>query len=290
MEQAGPLGSADQRLLRQHLDRQWARALQATHGAPRLKALLTRWQARGIHLAMAQILAAHAVYADPHAVHLLRSAGSRSIAVYNWLCATKIYRVTRCAALRLEPAWMAHAVCHRGACTDRLLEAIDLREPLRAMIRQGFGLSHGEIRYLNRVVGAREISAERFEILIRHVVPLPPQARPTTFNGVVALAEMYNQLMRDSAHSTDVGQEIAVFVSLVSADQAVFVGPSDMGPGWGYSIKAFDRKDVLQPEIVINADTSIGKGMRPTYDLMCQAAGYDGSTNYGKDGEWRASQ
>ncbi|OOG51182.1 hypothetical protein [Polaromonas sp. C04] len=198
MERARPLGSADQRLLRQHLDRQWARALQAAHGAPRIKALLARWQAHGIHLAMTQILAAHGAYADPHAVHLLRSVGSRSIAVYNWLCATKILRSTRCAALRLEPTFVAHAVCHRGACTDRLLEAIDLREPLRAVIRQGFGLGHGEIRYLNRVVGAREVSAERFAILIRHIAPLPPQARPTTFNGVLALAAAYDQRMLDS--------------------------------------------------------------------------------------------
>ncbi|MDR3454607.1 MAG: hypothetical protein P4L96_17710 [Rhodoferax sp.] len=198
MEQARPLGNADQRLLRQHLARQWARALQAAHGAPRLKSLLTRWQARGIHLAMAQILAAHGAYADSNAVHLLRSVGSRSIAVYNWLCATKILRSTRCAALRLEPAFVAHAVCHRGACTDRLLEAVDRREPLRIVIRQGFGLSHGEIRYLNRVVGAREVSAERFKILIRHVAPLPPQARPRTFNGVLALAAAYDQRMLDS--------------------------------------------------------------------------------------------
>lgn len=198
MERARPLCNADQRLLRQHMVRQWARALQAAHGAPRLKALLARWQARGIHLATANIVAAHAAYADPHAVHLLRSVGSRSIAVYNWLCATKIHRATRCAALRLEPAWVAQAVSHRGACNDRLLEAVDRRDPLRAVIRQGFGLSHGEIRYLNRVVGAREVSAERFETVIRYIAPLPPQARPTTFNGTLALAATYNQRMLDS--------------------------------------------------------------------------------------------
>ena len=63
-----------------------------------------------------------------------------------------------------------------------------------------------------------------------------------------------------------------------------------MGSGWGHSTKPFDRKGILLPEVVIAADVNIGRGMRPVYDLMCQAAGYDGSLNYGADGEWRAAQ
>jgi hypothetical protein len=30
--------------------------------------------------------------------------------------------------------------------------------------------------------------------------------------------------------------------------------------------------------------------MRSTYDLMCQAAGYEGSKNYGEDGEWKVQE
>lgn len=111
---------------------------------------------------------------------------------------------------------------------------------------------------------------------------LPGAAYERYLNGF--LGQVRGEL---AAH--DVGQELAVFVSLVGADQAVLVGPSDMGTGWGYSTKAFDRKDVLLPDVIADPDTSIGKGMRPAYDLMCQAAGYEGSPHYGEDGEWRST-
>ncbi len=89
--------------------------------------------------------------------------------------------------------------------------------------------------------------------------------------------------------AANVSQEMAVLVSLLGADKAVFAGPSDLGRG-GYSLKRFDRQDVLIPDIVIETDVSIGQGVRPAFDRMCQAAGYLGSANYGTDGEWKASE
>jgi hypothetical protein len=88
----------------------------------------------------------------------------------------------------------------------------------------------------------------------------------------------------------DLAQGMVVFVSLVGADQVVFVGPSEMGLGWGHSEKQFDRKDILLPDALIEAEVTIGRGMRSTYDLMCQAAGYEGSKNYGEDGEWKVQE
>lgn len=87
----------------------------------------------------------------------------------------------------------------------------------------------------------------------------------------------------------DVSQEMVVFISLLGANKTVFAGPSDIGPG-GYSLKRFDRQDVLIPDVVIETDVSIGRGVRPAFDRMCQAAGYLGSANYGADGEWKSSQ
>jgi len=84
--------------------------------------------------------------------------------------------------------------------------------------------------------------------------------------------------------------EMAVFLSLVGADKAVLTGPSSMGGGWGHSVKEFDRADLVLPEVVIPADVTVGRGMRPAYDLMCQAAGYEGSPHYGEDGEWKAAR
>jgi hypothetical protein len=83
-------------------------------------------------------------------------------------------------------------------------------------------------------------------------------------------------------------EELAVFLSLAGADNAVLTAPSAMG--LGYEVRGFDRKDILLPEAVIPVDTSIGRGMRTAYDLMCQAAGYEASPNYGEDGEWTAGR
>jgi hypothetical protein len=81
--------------------------------------------------------------------------------------------------------------------------------------------------------------------------------------------------------------EMAVFVSLLNADETVLAGPHDLGIPGAYTAKGFDRKDVLLPDVLIDAATAIGRGMRPAYDLMCQAAGFEGSANYDEAGEWR---
>lgn len=83
--------------------------------------------------------------------------------------------------------------------------------------------------------------------------------------------------------------DMAVFLSLIGADQVVFAGPSDFGFGSSRHCR-FDRQALLLPDVLIPAEVTPGRGMRPTYDLMCQSAGMEGSANYGPDGEWKASQ
>jgi hypothetical protein len=78
--------------------------------------------------------------------------------------------------------------------------------------------------------------------------------------------------------------EMAVFLSLLGADQVVFAGPSDIG--FGSSHYRFDRSSLLLPDVLIPAEVMPGRGMRPAYDLMCQSAGLEGSPNNGPDGEW----
>lgn len=82
--------------------------------------------------------------------------------------------------------------------------------------------------------------------------------------------------------------EMAVFLSLLGADRVVFAGPSDLG--FGSSHFRFDRQSLLLPDVLIPAEVSPGRGMRPAYDLMCQSAGIEKSTNYGDDGEWKAAR
>ena len=82
-----------------------------------------------------------------------------------------------------------------------------------------------------------------------------------------------------------VSQEMVVFLSLLRADKVEMSGPADMGPST-YALRRFGRQEVLVPDVVIASDVSIGRGMRPAFDLMCQAAGYFASPNYREDGEW----
>jgi hypothetical protein len=82
---------------------------------------------------------------------------------------------------------------------------------------------------------------------------------------------------------------MVVFLSLLRANQTQLSAPGDLGPP-SYELKRFDRQDVLIPDVVIEADVSIGRGIRPGFDLMCQAAGYRGSENYEPDGEWKAAE
>jgi len=95
--------------------------------------------------------------------------------------------------------------------------------------------------------------------------------------------------IRGEFAAAGVSQEMVVFLSLLRANQTQLSAPGDLGPP-SYELKRFDRQDVLIPDVVIEADVSIGRGIRPGFDLMCQAAGYRGSENYEPDGEWKAAE
>jgi hypothetical protein len=94
--------------------------------------------------------------------------------------------------------------------------------------------------------------------------------------------------VREELDSHGLRGDMAVFLSLLDADRVVFAGPSDGGPKGPPTRHYFDRDSLLLPEVLIPAEVTLGRGMRPLYDLMCQSAGMEGSTNYGMDGEWKA--
>ena len=189
--EARPLLSLDQLLLSSHLRRQWAVTKEAACGARILSALLARWRKRGAHFIEACIVAALFKLAHPNALRLLRSAGSRSVGVYNWLCVPSPLQAIRHAALLVEPAFVAHALCNPSALTEHLLRAVDAQEPLRSIIVGAFDVAKAQVRFVNVVVGSRELSAGDFEALMRQVAPLAPQVRPVAYNGAVELARIY---------------------------------------------------------------------------------------------------
>ena len=186
-----PLQSQDQLLLRSHLRRQWAVTKEAACGARQLSALLGCWRKRGPHYIKACIVGALFKLAQPDAFRLLRAAGSRSMRVYNWLCVPPPMQAIRYAALLVEPAFVAHALCNPGVMTQRLLCAVDAREPLRSLIVETFDVDKSQVRFLNVVVGSREVNTGEFEVLVRQVATLAPQLRPTAYNGAIELARIY---------------------------------------------------------------------------------------------------
>lgn len=117
------------------------------------------------------------------------------------------------------------------------------------------------------------------------------EGQPTPVLPSVAYESYVNNFVgqvRGSLDRLGLAYDVAVFLSVLGADKLVFAAPSDFGPG-SWESRHFDRQTLLLPDVLIPADVSVGKGMRPAYDLMCQSVGVLGSSNYGDDGEWKDS-
>lgn len=91
--------------------------------------------------------------------------------------------------------------------------------------------------------------------------------------------------VRSELERLEVQTDVAVFLSLLQADRVVFAAPAW---GSGYTPARFDRKTIQIPEALVPAEMSVGRGLRPAFDLMCQAVGLFGSANYDESGEWVA--
>lgn len=94
----------------------------------------------------------------------------------------------------------------------------------------------------------------------------------------------YLSSVREEVTAFGVSNEVAVFLSLVGANQAVYAQPSHVGHG--REEQPFDRSDLLLPDVLLAVDVSVEQGVRPMFDLLAQAAGYEKSPSYGRDGEW----
>jgi len=123
---------------------------------------------------------------------------------------------------------------------------------------------------------------------------LPPYPDLTeSFLADVAYEDYINRFLGQVRGELDrhgLRYDMAVFLSLLGADQVVFSGPSEYGRGGPPMLHRFDRHSLILPEVLIPAEVMPGRGMRPAYDLMCQSAGMERSVNYGPDGEWKADR
>lgn len=50
---------------------------------------------------------------------------------------------------------------------------------------------------------------------------------------------------------------------------------------------AFDRSELLFPEVVVDTDTLDAEQLKPVFDVMWQSAGWPGSANFHPDGTWK---
>ena len=86
-----------------------------------------------------------------------------------------------------------------------------------------------------------------------------------------------------------VNTECAVMLSLLQADR-VKLGVSDRFAFLDDHQTLFDRKVLVLPDVLASADLAPELALKPAFDLMWQAAGFDGSGNYNAAGQWAPRQ
>lgn len=94
------------------------------------------------------------------------------------------------------------------------------------------------------------------------------------------------QQVREDLAALGISQDVAVLFSIFGADALSFT-PKD-AQGFPVSTPGFDRKALVLPDVLIPDGVSVGRGMRPVYDLVWQSAGLHGSANYNAAGDWEA--
>lgn len=79
--------------------------------------------------------------------------------------------------------------------------------------------------------------------------------------------------------------ECTVMLSLLRANEAKLGVRNDWGFAEPYQ-SLFDRKVIALPDVLAKSDLSAEHALKPAFDLMWQAAGFEGSRNYNAAGDW----
>lgn len=82
-----------------------------------------------------------------------------------------------------------------------------------------------------------------------------------------------------------ISQECAVMLSILRADE-VKLGVSDDRAYLEPHQTLFDRRVLILPDILAPADIAPELALKPVFDLVWQAAGFDGSANFNAAGQW----
>lgn len=81
----------------------------------------------------------------------------------------------------------------------------------------------------------------------------------------------------------DISGDVSIFMSVLKANELRLGIPLNYldGPNGD-----FDRKELILPDVVIDPNGNIGTELRPVFDYLWQCAGYEGSKNYDRSGNW----
>lgn len=93
------------------------------------------------------------------------------------------------------------------------------------------------------------------------------------------------RLFREELDHLGINLECSVMISILGADE-VQLGVVDK---WGQlepHHTLFDRKTIVLPDVLVPADATPEQGLKPAFDLVWQAAGFEGSWNYTDAGKW----
>jgi hypothetical protein len=104
---------------------------------------------------------------------------------------------------------------------------------------------------------------------------------------VITLVERF----RSELEYMGAGQEMTCMLSLTDAVN-VELGLSQMERFMMLDEQQgfFDRSTLVLPDVLLPADVSAGRALRPVFDLVWQSAGLEGSRNYNGEGNWVARQ
>lgn len=90
---------------------------------------------------------------------------------------------------------------------------------------------------------------------------------------------------RGELNRLEINLECSVMISILGADKVKLAVKDDWSRFEPHQT-LFDRKIIALPDVLVSADVPPEQGLRPAFDLVWQAAGFDRSWNYTKEGKW----
>jgi hypothetical protein len=110
----------------------------------------------------------------------------------------------------------------------------------------------------------------------------------TTLNSPAyeqAVIGLLTGVRRELAH-LGANQDVTVMLTLLHGDVLQLGVPDAFYRDLEDHAPTFDRKIIAVPDVLVRADMTPERGLRPVFDMVWQAAGFTKSANYTDEGEW----